>query len=251
MVNKPGGGGGPFPGAIDVALAPADGYTVGSLVMDVPIAGLQIGIPELTPDPFDPIGIFLTYPFVIVAAGDAPYDDWAGLAEHAKTNELALGHFGDFLLPTKVTFAAAKLSGIEFATNAAFDSLNCNTLASGDADVINTTIQTILPCIDEVKILASIGSERTAQTGDIPTVQEIYPELALSLWGGLFVTKAVPQDARDKIAAAARKVMASPEAAKLVAESGALIYWTEAEASAAQIASDIEAIARIEAMLAE
>ncbi len=106
--------------------------------------------------------------------------------------------------------------------------------------MINTTIQTILPCIDEVKILASIGSERTAQTGDIPTVQEIYPELALSLWGGLFVTKAVPQDARDKIAAA-----------KLVAESGALIYWTEAEASAAQIASDIEAIARIEAMLAE
>ena len=37
VVNKPGGGGGPFPGAIDVATAPADGYTVGSFVIAVPI----------------------------------------------------------------------------------------------------------------------------------------------------------------------------------------------------------------------
>ena len=29
VVNKPGGGGGPFPGAIEVAKAPADGYKIG------------------------------------------------------------------------------------------------------------------------------------------------------------------------------------------------------------------------------
>jgi tripartite-type tricarboxylate transporter receptor subunit TctC len=29
VVNKPGGGGGPFPGAVEVANAPADGYTIG------------------------------------------------------------------------------------------------------------------------------------------------------------------------------------------------------------------------------
>ena len=29
VVNKPGGGGGPFPGAVEVATAPGDGYTVG------------------------------------------------------------------------------------------------------------------------------------------------------------------------------------------------------------------------------
>ena len=28
VVNKPGGGGGPFPGAVEVAKAPADGYTL-------------------------------------------------------------------------------------------------------------------------------------------------------------------------------------------------------------------------------
>jgi len=72
VVNKPGGGGGPFPGAIEVANAPADGYMVGSFVIGVPVVGHQIGIDDLTPERFDPLGIFLTYPFVIAAAGDAP-----------------------------------------------------------------------------------------------------------------------------------------------------------------------------------
>ena len=39
VVNKPGGGGGPFPGAIEVANAPADGYTIGSFVIGVPVLG--------------------------------------------------------------------------------------------------------------------------------------------------------------------------------------------------------------------
>lgn len=44
VINKPGGGGGPFPGAIEVAGAAADGYTIGSFVMDVPLVGPFIGI---------------------------------------------------------------------------------------------------------------------------------------------------------------------------------------------------------------
>ena len=44
VVNKPGGGGGPFPGAIEVANAPADGYMVGSFVIGVPVVGHQIGM---------------------------------------------------------------------------------------------------------------------------------------------------------------------------------------------------------------
>ena len=43
VVNKPGGGGGPFPGAAEVAGADPDGYTVGSLVIDVPLVGPIIG----------------------------------------------------------------------------------------------------------------------------------------------------------------------------------------------------------------
>jgi tripartite-type tricarboxylate transporter receptor subunit TctC len=249
VVNKPGGGGGPFPGAVEVANAPADGYTIGSFVTDVPIGGPQIGIPELSPNPFEPLGIFLTYPFVIAAGKDAPYSDWAGLAAYAQENEVSLGHFGDFLPPTKVTFAAARESGFEFASSAAFDALDCNTLASGDAEVINTTLQQIMPCKDDIRILASIGGERIGVTPDVPTVKELHPDLALSLWNGLFVTKGVPQVARDKIIAVAKEVMASPEAAKLAADTGALVYWIDADAAVAQIEADTKTITLIEKML--
>jgi tripartite-type tricarboxylate transporter receptor subunit TctC len=251
VVNKPGGGGGPFPGAVEVAKAPADGYTVGSFIIAVPTVGPTIGIPELSPNPFEPLGNFLTYPFVIVAGENAPYDDIDGLAEHAKKNDVALGHFGGPLVPTQVTLALAKKKGFEFGSDAAFDALDCNTLASGDVDVMNTTLQLILPCMDKVKILASIGAERIALTPDVPTVSEMVPELNLSLWNGLFVHKDTPQAARDKIIASAKKVIESDAAKKIAKETGASIYWQDAEAANKQIESDIAALAVLGKVLEE
>ena len=60
VVNKPGGGDGPFPGALEVLNGPADGSMVGSFVIGVPIVGpmIDIGIEE---DSFTPVGIFLTH----------------------------------------------------------------------------------------------------------------------------------------------------------------------------------------------
>ncbi len=249
VVNKPGGGGGPFPGAVEVATAHADGYTVGSFVTDVPIGGPQIGIPELSPNPFEPIGIFMTYPFVIAAGADAPYATWAELADYAKENEIALGHFGSFLPPTQITFAAAKTSGFDFASEAAFDELNCNTLASGDVDVINTTLQQIQPCLGEVKILASIGKERTSLTPNVQTMQEINPDLSVALWNGLFVHKDVPEDARIKISEAAQAALKSPQALELIGQTGVLIYWQDPVQSEQQIEADAAALQKISELI--
>lgn len=249
VVNKPGGGGGPFPGAIEVASAPADGYTIGSFVIGVPVLGHQIGIPELTPEKFDPLGIFLTYPFVIVAGANAPYNTLDEMAEHARENELALGHFGAPLIPTQVTLAYARTAGFEWGSDAAFDMLDCNSLASGDADVINTTLQLVLPCLDTIKVLASVTSERISLTPDAPTMGEVNTELGLSLWNGLFVHKDTPQDVRDKIVAVAEKTVGSERAQNLATETGASVYWQDAESAEAQIASDIVALERLGSLL--
>ncbi|MGR3635716.1 MAG: tripartite tricarboxylate transporter substrate-binding protein [Shimia sp.] len=250
VVNKPGGGGGPFPGAIEVANAPADGYTVGSFIIAIPVVGPQIGIPELNPDPFVPLGNFLTYPFVIATSGNAPYGSMEELAAHASDNDVVLGHFGAPLVPTQVTMGLAKSMGFSYSADAAFDALDCNTLASGDVDVINTTLQLILPCLDDVKVLASIGNERIGLTPDTPTVAELAPDLDVALWNGLFVNADTPQDVQDKIIAVAQKTMMSERAQKLAAETGALVYWQPADEVVTQIEKDIETMARIEGMLA-
>ncbi len=249
VVNKPGGGGGPFPGAVEVANAPADGYTVGSFIIAIPTIGPVIGIPELNPNPFEPLGNFLTYPFVIVAGQDAPYDDIQGLAEYAMDNEVVLGHFGTPLIPTQVTMALAKKMGFEYGSDAAFDVLDCNSLASGDVDVMNTTLQLVLPCKDELKILASLGAERIGITPNVPTVAELEPDLNISLWNGLFVHKDTPAIAREKIIAVAKKVMQSDRAKKLAADTGALIYWQDVAAAEAQIEADIKVLERISTIL--
>lgn len=251
VVNKPGGGGGPFPGAVEVAKAPADGSMIGSFVIGVPVIGPNIGIPELSPDPFDPIGIFLTYPFVIVASKDAPFKTVEELAEHAKANKVALGHFGANLVPTKVTMALAKKLGFAYASEAAFDALDCNTIASGDVDVMNTTIQLVLPCLDKVNVLATVTGDRIPLVPDSRTFGEIAPELKIALWNGLFVRKDTPQNIRDKIIAVASKTVAGEKAQQIAKDTGAQIYWQDAEASKAQIQSDIEALARINAALAQ
>ncbi len=249
VVNKPGGGGGPFPGAIEVATAPSDGYTIGSFVMGVPLLGHKIGIPELAPEKFDPLGIFLIYPFVLAAAGDAPYSNMEELAAHAKDNEVALGHFGAPLIPTKMTLAYGKIAGFEWGSEAAFDNLDCNTLAAGDADVINTTLQLVLPCLDNITILAAATDARIPTLPNVPTMGELAPELNLGLWNGLFVNKDTPADVREKIIASAKETMMSDRAQKLAAETGARVYWEGAAESAARIAEDTAKFGAINAML--
>lgn len=249
VVNKPGGGGGPFPGAIEVANAPADGYTIGSFVIGVPVIGHQIDIAPLTPEKFDPLGIFLTYPFVIATSGDAPYSNIEELAAYAQENDVALGHFGDVLTPTQVTKALAVNAGFNWGSDAAFDALDCNTLASGDADVINTTLQLILPCLNDVKVLVSITDERIPLVPDAPAIGELDESLNIALWNGLFVTKETPQDVRDKIIAVASETVMSDRAQDVARETGALVYWQPADESAARIANDIQTMDRIGQLL--
>jgi tripartite-type tricarboxylate transporter receptor subunit TctC len=250
VVNRPSDGG-PFPGAATVAAAPADGYTIGSFVVDVPVVGPEVGVPGLNPDPFEPLGIFLTYPFVIAAGVDKPFATMEELAAHSAEEPQVLGHFGAFLLPTQATFAAAKEMGFEWGAEASSAALDCNSLASGDFDVINTTIQQILPCLDSVNILATITERPIGIAPNAPTLASIAPNLDISLWNGLFVHKDTPADVREKIIAVARETMASDRAMELAEQTGAIVYWMDAEEAAARIASDIEVSGAINEMIAE
>ncbi len=237
VVNKPGGGDGPFPGALEVLNGPTDGSMVGSFVIGVPVVGPNIDI-GIEKDSFTPVGIFMTYPFVLAASGDAAYGNMAELAAHAKGNDVVLGHFGAGLTPTKASFAAAKKMGFEFADDSAFDLLDCNTLSSGDADVINTTLALVEPCLKDIKILANIGSEPITKLEGVETLAKQSGINDLELWNGLFVKKGTPQEVIDKLAGIAKATMASEEAQKMMQETGVRVYWQDQTESTARIETD-------------
>lgn len=244
VVNKPGGGG--VVGGLEVATAAPDGYTVGSLTVGIPTVKTMGADAQFGPDALEPIGIFLTYPFLIAAKADAPYSDMAELAEHSKANPVRLAHFGYGIEPTMMTVFALQELGGAFSAEAAFDAVDCSTLANGDADVINTTAQLVLSCLGDIKVLATITGDRTSITPDVATLGEQVPALAgASLWNGLFVPKGTPQEVKDKIAAAAQAVVASDAAQEIAKTTGALVYWQDQAAATAQVAKDMTDLAAL------
>lgn len=239
VVNRPGGGA--VEGATAVSQSDPDGYTVGSLVIDVPTMHIIQGNAPYGRDAFEPVGIFLTYPFALVARKDAPYDDLAGLAAYAKANTVKLGHFGYDLIPTMATFAAAKKLGFTFGADAAFNSLDCSTLANGDADVMNTTMATVLSCLDDVKVLAAYTDAPLSIKPEAKLLSEQVPGLNITLWNGLFVPKGTPQEIKDKIATIASEAMKSDRAKAVSEATGAGVYWMNAADAAARIDKDYAA----------
>lgn len=244
VVNKPGGGG--VVGGLEVAMAAPDGYTVGSLTVGIPTVKTMGADAQIAPDALEPVGIFLTYPFLIAAKADAPYSSMAELAEYSKSNDVRLGHFGYGIEPTMMTFFGMSELGGKFSAEAAFDAVDCSTLANGDADVINTTAQLVLSCLGDLKVLATITGDRTAITPDVPTLGEQVPALAgSSLWNGLFVPKGTPQEVKDKIAAAAKAVVEGSAAQEIARTTGALVYWQDQVAATEQVAKDMKDLAAL------
>lgn len=240
VVNKPGGGG--VVGAADVYRARADGLTIGSFVADILTTHVLAGNAPYEQDTFEPVGIFLDYPFVLATKADAPYNNVKELAEYSQSNKVSLGHFGYQALPTAITFKAAKKEGINFSSDAAFDANDCSTLANGDADVINTTTQLILACLKsgDVKLLASLTRDRLSIAPETATLNE-QTGISQTTWNGLFVKKGTSQAIKDRISEIAEKALATDRAKNISATTGAGIFWVSGAAAEKVVADDYNA----------
>ncbi|MBR9885222.1 MAG: tripartite tricarboxylate transporter substrate binding protein [Oceanospirillales bacterium] len=239
VVNKPGGGA--VVGTSEVARARADGLTIGSFVNDLLTFKVLAGNVPWDSSTFEPVGIFLDYPFVLATRGDAPYSNMKELAEYTQSNDVSLGHFGYQAGPTAMTFKAAKKLGINFASDAPFDATDCSVLANGDADVINTTTQLILACLKsgDAKILTSFTSERISLAPDVPTLNEI-ADIPLTTWNGLFVPKGTPEPVKARIAEIAQKALDSDRVREISKTTGAIVYWQGEEESRKRIVDEME-----------
>ncbi len=237
VVNKPGGAG--IVGAADVSRARPDGLTIGSFVADILTTHLLSGNAPYQKDTFEPVGIFLDYPFVLAVKADAPYNNVRELAEYSRNNKVSLGHFGYQALPTAITFKAAQQQGIRFSSDAAFDANDCSTLANGDADVINTTTQLILACLNsgEVKLLASLTRDRLSIAPDVATLNE-QTGISQTTWNGLFVRKGTPEAIKQRIGEIAAKALSTERAREISATTGAGIFWVAGKEAEQVIADD-------------
>jgi len=104
--------------------------------------------------------------------------------------------------------------------------------------VVNTTLALIEPCLDDINILANIGSEPIGKLSGVETLAAQSGINDIELWNGLFVKKGTPQEVVDVLSAVAKETMMGEEAQQLMVETGARVYWQDGAESAARIAAD-------------
>jgi tripartite-type tricarboxylate transporter receptor subunit TctC len=240
VVNRLGGFG--LEGAASVLSSPADGYTIGSFLIDIPTSYLILGIAPYRKEDMEVIGLNMNFPFMLAARKEAPYNNLAELAAYAKDNPVSFGHFGFETIPAQQTFEAARQLGFEFSTETGYDATDCTTLSNGDADVINTTVALILACKDDIKVIAAYTEKPLSVFPEGPLLRDQISGPTFTLWSGIFVPKGTPQEVKDKLSGIIERAMQSDRAKQVAETTGAEIYWQPAAEAQARIDADFEAV---------
>ena len=134
VINKPGAAA--VVGATEVSKARPDGYTLGSLNIGPMVSQVIAGNAPYTVADFEPIALYDTQPYLLLAKADAPYKSVAELAAHVKSGKaVSIGNFGPATVPTLSINRMAAKDGWSFKS-VTFPQTNYNQISAGDVDLI-------------------------------------------------------------------------------------------------------------------
>jgi tripartite-type tricarboxylate transporter receptor subunit TctC len=199
-----------------VVRADPDGYTLlmaidGTLVMNPFLYS------KLPYDPFKdfaPISLVASVPSALVANKSVPANTIAELValEKAKPGTFMIGN------STPTSQVAVELlnmrAGVKFAI-IPFKGGNTQITATlaGDIPLGMESINVSLPLHrnGNIKILALTSEHRLSFAPELPTIAEAYPGFDLGIWQSIVAPAGTPREIIDKLSAALKKVLASPE----------------------------------------
>jgi tripartite-type tricarboxylate transporter receptor subunit TctC len=233
VVNRTGGSG--VVGHAAIAAAPPDGYTIGLATVEIGMMHWQ-GLTELTGASYTPIGLVNADPAGINVRADSPYKTVNELLSAIKANPgkfkaSGTGQGGIWHL------AIAGLLRDQKMDPAALPWVPSNGAAPGLQDMVAGGVE-VVPCslpearslIDagKVRSLAIMDPKRSALYPNVPTLKEaIGSDWTMAAWRGIVAPKGIPNDVRDKLSAALRKVAASKEYTDFMASRGFGVIYAE------------------------
>ena len=213
--SKPGAGN--STGAIFVANAPPDGYTL--LVISDSITVNPSLYPNLDKDPlkqFAPVAMLVTAPQVLLARSDLPVTDLKGFIEAGKKDPPlnvasagagTISHLTEVLLEQRT---GAKSAHIPFRGAAPA----VTAVLGKHVDAAWLMPAPALPYIasGQMKALAVTGPSRDPKLPNVPTAEEAgLPDFQIMNWQGLFAPANTPKPIVDKIARAVADAFKTPE----------------------------------------
>lgn len=233
--NRPGGNG--VLGHSVLAKSPADGYTLGLLVITVAIAPHLGNAPFDTFKDFAPISNMVSMTPIMVANNNAPFHSLSDLTQYAKAHpdKLSYGTPGVATVPHLAAEmyqiqAGIKLNHVPYkgATQQIQDLMGGAILLDFQSSLV-----VAMPQIkaERIKPLAVLSERRSAQLPQVPTAKEAgFPDLVVSPWFGLGAPAGTPADVLQKIQLAIAKGLNTKEAQERFAAIGATVHPSKSPA---------------------
>ncbi|MES2184749.1 MAG: tripartite tricarboxylate transporter substrate binding protein [Pseudomonadota bacterium] len=225
VVDNKGGGGGRI-GAIEVAHAPADGYTLlyGNSITHALLPGAAKKLQYDALKDFVPAGQTFWYSTLVVCNPGVPFNDIAGLIRYGKQNPGQLS-----------TATAGPGSGNHFSSELLASMAGISILAvpyKGNAPAVNdvmaglascTHITEAKPYVDSgrLKPIATTGLVRDPRFPKVPTIDESgLKGYDVTWWQGVFAPAGTPAAVMARISAAVKAAVADPETKAQVFDQG-------------------------------
>jgi tripartite-type tricarboxylate transporter receptor subunit TctC len=238
VVNRTGGSG--VVGHDAIARAPADGYTLGLITVEITMMH-WVGLTQLTHTDYTPIGLMNADPSGINVRVDAPYKSVKDLLAAVKANpgKFKASGTGQGGIWHLAIAGLLKEQGIDpnalpwVPSQGAAPGLQ--DLVSGGVEVVPCSIPEARAMIDagKVRALAIMDANPPALYPKVPTLKsEIGSNWQIAAWRVIAAPKGIPADVQKTLATALKKVYDSKDYKEFMAKQGYGTVWADPEGAA-------------------
>jgi len=226
VVNRTGGSG--VVGHSAIAQGAPDGYTIGIITVEIGMMHWQ-GLTELSGASYTPIGLVNADPAGLQVRADAPYKNVNDVVAAVKANPgkfkaSGTGQGGIWHLAIAGMLRDLKVDPASVPwvpSNGAAPGLQ--DLVAGGVEIVPCSLPEARSMIDagKVKSLAVMADQPAALYPNVPTLKAATGSAwTMAAWRGIAAPKNVPAEARDKLVAAIKKIVASKDYTDFMAKQG-------------------------------
>ena len=255
VVNRTGGSG--VVGHDAIARAPADGYTIGLITVEITMMH-HVGLTALKHSDYTPIGLVNADPAGIHVRVDSPYKNTRELIAAIKANpgKLKASGTGQGGIWHLAIAGLLKDQGVDpgalpwVPSNGAAPGLQ--DMVAGGVDVVPCSIPEARSMIDagKVRALSIMDANPPPLYPNVPTLQkELGTNWSMAAWRVIAAPKGIPADVQKTLGGALKKVYDSKEYKDFMASRGFGVVWADSDGAAKFMAkADVDMGATLKAV---